>query len=62
MDGVQRLISKNGIVDFVLILSTEGRLLKKHLVNQHTKCPPIYGTTVLLVQKNLLIVSGKNQE
>lgn len=53
VDRVQRFISKDGIVDFVLILASEWRLLQKHLINQHTKCPPVYSPSVFLVKQNL---------
>jgi len=32
VDRIKRLIRKNRIVDFVLVLTTEWRLLEKHLV------------------------------
>lgn len=54
VDRVQRLISKDSVVDFVLILASEGGLLKKHLVDQDTKRPPIDGASVLLVKQNLV--------
>lgn len=53
VNRVQRLIRKNSVVYFVFIFTTEGRLLKKHLVDEHTKCPPVNRTGVLLVQENL---------
>lgn len=53
MNRVKGLIGQNGIVDFVLILTTEWRLLKKHLVDEDTERPPIDGPSVLLVQKDL---------
>lgn len=53
VDRVEGLVSENGVVDFVLVLTTEGGLLQKHLVNQNTKCPPVDGPSVFLVQKNL---------
>lgn len=62
MNRVKRLIGENGIVYFILIFSTERRLLEKHLVDQDTKCPPIDSTTVLLIEKNLKNVSTKNKK
>lgn len=53
VNRIQGLIRKNGIVDFIFIFTTEGGLLKKHLVDEHTKCPPVNRTGVLLVQENL---------
>lgn len=53
MDGVERLVGKNGVVDFVFVLTAERRLLKEHLVNKNTKCPPVNCASVLLVQENL---------
>lgn len=53
MNRIQGLIRKDSVVDFVFIFTTEGRLLKKHLVDEHTKCPPVNRTGVLLVQENL---------
>ena len=55
--GIQRLVCQNGIIDFVLILAPEWGLLQKHLVDEDTECPPVYGTPVLFVQENLLQVS-----
>lgn len=49
MDWVQGLVGKDSVVDFVLVLATEGRLLKQHLVDEDTKCPPIDCSTILLV-------------
>ena len=37
MDGVEGLVCQNGIVDFVFVLASEWRLLKKHLVDKDTK-------------------------
>lgn len=54
VDGIQRLVGENGVIDFVLILTTEGGLLKKHLVDKDTECPPIDSTSVLLIQENLI--------
>jgi hypothetical protein len=53
VDRIERLISKDGVIDFVFVLAAEGRLLEQHLVNQHAKGPPIDGPTVLLVEQNL---------
>ena len=53
MDGVERLIGENSVVDFVFVFTTEGRLLEEHLVDEDTECPPVDGATVLLVQENL---------
>ena len=53
MDGVEGLVCQNGIVDFVFVLASEWRLLKKHLVDKDTKGPPIDSTAVFLVEKNL---------
>jgi hypothetical protein len=62
MNGIKWFIRENGIVNFILIFSTERRLLEKHLVDQDTKCPPINSTAVLLVEKNLKKVSTKKKE
>ena len=53
MDRVQGLISKDSVIDFIFIFTAERRLLKKHLVDKHTKSPPINRAGVFLVQKNL---------
>jgi hypothetical protein len=53
MDGVERLVGENGVVDLVFVFTAEGGLLEKHLVNQDTECPPVDGAAVLLVQENL---------
>lgn len=57
VDRVKGFVGKNSIVNFVLVFSTERRLLEKHLVDQDTKCPPINSTTVLLVKQDLHVVS-----
>lgn len=57
VDRVERLVRQNGVVDFVFILTSEGRLLQQHLVNQDTKRPPVDRTAILLIQQNLLWVS-----
>lgn len=57
VDGVQGLIGENGVVNFVLILSSEWRLLEEHLVNQDTKRPPIDSTPILLIEQDLEPVS-----
>jgi hypothetical protein len=49
VDGVERLIGENGIVNLVLVLTTEGGLLEEHLVDENTECPPIDSAAVLLV-------------
>ena len=54
VDGIQRLIRENGIVDFVFIFTAERRLLEKHLVDEDTKGPPIDGPAISLIQENLL--------
>jgi hypothetical protein len=33
VNGVERLISENGVVDFVFVFATERRLLEEHLVD-----------------------------
>lgn len=57
VNGVKRLICKNGIVDFILVLTTEGRLLQKHLVDEDTERPPINRAAILLIKQNLKSVS-----
>ncbi len=49
VDGVQRLIRENGVVDLILVFTAEWRLLQKHLVNQDAKGPPVNRPAVLLV-------------
>ena len=53
MDGVERFVGKNSVVDFVFVFTTERRLLEEHLVDKNTKCPPVNCASVLLVQENL---------
>jgi hypothetical protein len=53
VDGVERLIGENGVVNFVFVFTAEGRLLEEHLVDEDTECPPVDGAAVLLVQENL---------
>lgn len=53
VNGVERLVCQNGIIDLILILTSERRLLEKHLVYQNTKCPPIDRSTILFVQQDL---------
>jgi hypothetical protein len=49
VNGVKRLIGENGVVYFVFVFTAEGRLLKKHLVDEDTECPPVDSAAVLLV-------------
>lgn len=53
VDGVEGFVGENGVVNFVFVFTTEGRLLEKHLVDQDTECPPVDGTAVALVHENL---------
>ena len=53
MNGLEWFVGKNGVVDFVFVFTTEGRLLEKHLVDENTKSPPVDCSAVLLVEKNL---------
>lgn len=57
MDRVQRFVCKNGVVDFIFVLTAEWRLLEKHLVDEDAERPPIHCPAVLLIQKNLGKVS-----
>lgn len=41
VDRIERLVGENGVINFVLVLSSERGLLKKHLVNEDTERPPI---------------------
>lgn len=59
MNGVKWLIRKNGVVDFIFIFTTERRLLKQHLVDEHTKRPPIDRSAIFLIQKNLRSIISK---
>lgn len=53
VDRVQGFVSKDSIIDFILVFTTEGRLLKEHLVDEHTERPPVNSAAVSLVQENL---------
>jgi hypothetical protein len=53
VDGVQRLIGQDGVIDLVFILSAERRLLQEHLVDENSECPPIHSAAVLLVKEDL---------
>lgn len=53
VDGVERLIGKDSIVNFILIFTTERRLLQKHLVDKDTEGPPVNCATILLIKQNL---------
>lgn len=55
VDWVEWLVSENGVVDFVFVFSTEGGLLKEHLVDEDTEGPPIDCATVFLVEQDLPI-------
>jgi hypothetical protein len=57
VNGVERLIGENGIVNFILIFTTERRLLQEHLVDENTERPPINSPSILLVQQNLKNIS-----
>ena len=60
MDGIERLVGKNGVIDLILVFTTEWRLLQKHLVDQDTKCPPVDCSSVLLVKQDLYpLASGR---
>ena len=64
VDGIEGLISKDGIVDLILIFTAERRLLQEHLVDKNTKGPPINSSAILLVQQNLFkgqYISAVNQ-
>lgn len=54
VNWIERFVGENSVVDLVLIFSTERRLLKEHLIYQNTEGPPIYGTSILLVQQDLV--------
>lgn len=54
VNWVQRLISENGVVDFIFVFTTEGRLLKEHLVDEDTERPPVNSAAVFLIQENLV--------
>jgi hypothetical protein len=54
---IQRFVREDGVVDFVLVLASERRLLQEHLIDEYTKGPPVYSTTVFLVKKDLHLVS-----
>lgn len=53
VNGIQGLVREDGIVDFVFVLAAEGRLLKQHLVDEHTEGPPVNRAAVFLVQQYL---------
>lgn len=53
VDGVERLVCENGIVDFIFVFAAEGRLLEEHLVDEDAKRPPIHCAAVLFVQEDL---------
>ena len=63
VNGVEGLVGENGVVDFVLVLATEGRLLQQHLVDEDTERPPVDGTAITLLQQNLAnsVVSDKTR-
>lgn len=52
-DRVQWLIFEDGVEDFVLVVSAERRLAEQHLVHEHAESPPVDGTAIALLQKNL---------
>jgi hypothetical protein len=53
VDGIERLIRKDSVVDFILVFTTEGRLLQEHLVDEDTERPPVNRATILLIEQNL---------
>jgi hypothetical protein len=59
VNRVERLVSEDSVVDFIFVLAAEWRLLKKHLIDEHTEGPPVDSSTVFLVEKDLpeLLVS-----
>ncbi|KAH8911185.1 hypothetical protein BR93DRAFT_324001 [Coniochaeta sp. PMI_546] len=52
-DGVQRFVGQDGVVDLVLVLAAEGRLLQEHLVDQYAEGPPVHCAAVFLVKEDL---------
>lgn len=50
VNGVERFVGKDGVVDVFLIFAAERRLLKKHLVYEDSEGPPIDGATVFFVE------------
>lgn len=50
MNWIEGLVSKNSIVDFILVFASEGRLLQEHLIDQNTKRPPVDSSTIFLVK------------
>lgn len=57
VNRVERLVRQNSVINFVLVFTSEWRLLQEHLVDKNTKGPPIDSAAVFLIQKNLLKVS-----
>jgi hypothetical protein len=53
VDGIERLIRKDSVVDFILVFTTEGRLLQEHLVDEDAERPPVNRATILLIEQNL---------
>ncbi len=55
VDRVERLVREDGVVDLVLVLAAERRLLQQHLVDEHAKGPPVDGPAVALVEQDLAL-------
>lgn len=53
VDRIKWLVRKNSVVDLVFILTAEWGLLKEHLVNEYTECPPVNCASIFLIQENL---------
>ena len=53
LDRKRAFFGEDGLVDFVLIVPSEGRLTEDHLIYQNAKGPPVYRKTVRLVQQDL---------
>jgi len=54
VDWVEWLVGEDGVVDFVFVFATEGRLLEEHLVDEDAEGPPVDCAAVFLVQQDLV--------
>lgn len=53
VDRVQRLVFQDGVEDFILVVTAEGRLTQEHLVDEDTKGPPVDCPSVSLLEQDL---------
>lgn len=54
VNGVERFVGEDGVVDFVFVFAAEGGLLEEHLVDEDAEGPPVYCAAIFLVEEDLV--------